>query len=913
MKTLSKRIKAVLCASILTLTLTAAFPQELAAADTLYTRDPFASDEDVNRWESEHFQFVWGKNGADSSKISTQFLEGNAANLEKCYDIYVDELGMNPPSESVEAYLRDGKKYKTNIYISGTGLADFPDDWAYMGYDSGGYAFMFCCVGAMEYNPPSWVLPHEFAHVMTAHQYGWNRNKYSGAWWEATANWFREEWLYATGNKVGYGTDFFETYLKNLNLTFPCGRDYYASWPFLIYLTENPDNMPDYGENFVRTMLQQGQTDEYPLSMVERLSSADFKETLGNYAKHMATFDFENQSSYRARMDELCARGDWNQQQIYTMLEPNGNGAYSVPTERAPQHAGMNIIPLTHSSRSITASLNGLTDVKGADWRACIVLEDKNGKTTYSKLFGNGESASIDVSPDITSAYLTVIATPDSDTYVKCGLPYGGDSEFSEKTLPFSAKTRYPYEVTLDGAKPLGLTLNVNKANGHSHSNGGGYVANTASVADSVYVGPDAMVLGYATVKDNVIITDHAVVEGNAQVSGNAVISGYGMVCERAKVYGNALVSDCGLVMENADVSGNAKVIESALIYGTYSLKDNAVAKGMAFCMYNGSASGQGIVDGDYYDDGGKTITKGTACGWVCDQSYVNSRPYTDGLYNSYEFTQDSDSIVKDKYTETYGVSFGSPLWESRRTSADGVITLDGTSQYVGLDESLCYFEDTEIQFGALWRGGEADSKLFYIGGTDAYMYFTPSNADGAAEFVISDGSSVQRLTADKALVKGEWSTVRVILTGDSGVLKINGQTAASASIKLDPIDVSLSAGDSLAAYLGRGESGGYFNGSVDFFSVFFKEATEPEYYYTEKEDIDPPSVTLWGDANCDGKVNVQDVAMLAKAALNMLELEGQGRLNADCKNDGKLNVQDVAIVAKLAINLLSQSEMPVA
>lgn len=37
--------------------------------------------------------------------------------------------------------LRDGKQYKVNFYISGTGLSPFTDDWAYMGYDSQGYAF----------------------------------------------------------------------------------------------------------------------------------------------------------------------------------------------------------------------------------------------------------------------------------------------------------------------------------------------------------------------------------------------------------------------------------------------------------------------------------------------------------------------------------------------------------------------------------------------------------------------------------------------------------------------------------------------------------------------------------------------------------------------------------------------------
>lgn len=274
---------------------------------------------------------------------------------------------MAPPSESTNLSLRDGKQYKTNIYISGTGLSGMDDDWAYMSYDSDGYAYMFCCVDAMQYNPPSWVLPHEFGHVVTAHQLGWNNNKYSYAWWEAMGNWYREQYLYSdySDDDTGHGTDFFETYLKNLNFTFPCGRDYYAAWPFLQYLTENPDGMDGYGSDFVKKMLQEGQPDEYPFDIVDRLAPADIKDTLGNFAKHMAALDFKNGDAYTSRLNELLSSGSWNWQQIYTMLEPvaGEKNTYQVPTERAPQHAGLNIVPLTVTGDTITVKLNGLTDI----------------------------------------------------------------------------------------------------------------------------------------------------------------------------------------------------------------------------------------------------------------------------------------------------------------------------------------------------------------------------------------------------------------------------------------------------------------------------------------------------------------------------------------------------------------------
>jgi hypothetical protein len=58
-------------------------------------------------------------------------------------------------------------------------------------------------------------------------------------------------------------------------------------------------------------------------------------------------------------------------------------------------------------------------------------------------------------------------------------------------------------------------TYDFNDGNGpvpaHQHSNGGGWVAATATVAASAYVGPDARVYGNTKVYDN------AAVYGNAR------------------------------------------------------------------------------------------------------------------------------------------------------------------------------------------------------------------------------------------------------------------------------------------------------------------------------------------------------------------------------------------------------------
>lgn len=72
-------------------------------------------------------------------------------------------------------------------------------------------------------------------------------------------------------------------------------------------------------------------------------------------------------------------------------------------------------------------------------------------------------------------------------------------------------------------------THDFNDGNGpvpaHRHVNGGGWVANTASVDDTAYIGRDAHVFGHAIVRDHTRVFGHARVFGLAIVRGHAVVS----------------------------------------------------------------------------------------------------------------------------------------------------------------------------------------------------------------------------------------------------------------------------------------------------------------------------------------------------------------------------------------------------
>lgn len=160
-------------------------------------------------------------------------------------------------------------------------------------------------------------------------------------------------------------------------------------------------------------------------------------------------------------------------------------------------------------------------------------------------------------------------------------------------------KTRKPREQKHDFKDGQG------RVPARRHINGKGWVANTAVVEDSVYVGPTsevfqrayvagkarlegkARVSGTATIHGNVLLKQHAQVYGEAVIRDNTTIGETARVCGRAhisggsRVLGNAIVSDCaqiisGIITGRSAVTGYALVVRGSLS-GDVVLRDNCV------------------------------------------------------------------------------------------------------------------------------------------------------------------------------------------------------------------------------------------------------------------------------------------------------------------------------------------------
>jgi serine acetyltransferase len=89
----------------------------------------------------------------------------------------------------------------------------------------------------------------------------------------------------------------------------------------------------------------------------------------------------------------------------------------------------------------------------------------------------------------------------------------------------------------------------------HKHKNGGGWVADSATVYKSAYVGPNARVFEDAMVLHNARVEGYAMVHGDAVVQDNAVIGGVAQVCGEALVKDNVEVWGTTVVTMEARLS----------------------------------------------------------------------------------------------------------------------------------------------------------------------------------------------------------------------------------------------------------------------------------------------------------------------------------------------------------------------
>ncbi len=764
--------------------------------DQDYDTTPMDADwKGMKSAESKHFRIFWGR---DLSKdFTTAQAHGTLRNFEEAWQVIVKVLKMKKvrPLEGQPGHLT-----KTNICTHAGG------------YQSGGGTVGMDPSG-LRVDPPSWVIPHELMHAFQEVQGG----KMPGMWWENHADYaiecylqhFRPLFEGTEDVRDGPPTCFNPAFMTMAHWYLAHGRDYYLCWPIWTYLDENPDAIPGLG-NCVSSRLWQSIGEHEDLfSCIKRIvPGVDLKSLIGAYARRNVSWSYGNGEAMRRVTNAHLNNEPQERARIYTDLirRPDAPDWWLVPQHKAPQAGGYTQHELSPPKNGeVSVELRGLSIAKDQDWRASLVALHKDGSEAgHAGPFGPGVQ-SFHIPPDAVRLVLVVAATPASFV----------DWEQDEMKYPIrthESRRRYHYEVRLVGASPLNaLPVKPSDVEGRSHTDGGGFVANTAKVAETAYVGPRARVLGEAQVQDNARITDEAVVQDKALIKDNAVIR------DHARVTGESMVS------------GTVRVLHEALLKDKAQARDLAVIEGCSEVWSDDGndayVGGDAVLTADY--GGARKVTNGFQSGFVgwvaCPEDWIAARTAPANRWVSYEFAAPHHDIIRDVPGMTDAYAIGRPGWQAKDASRSGFITFDGKAQALLLDRSVADLFEATISVWVKWSGGPAMQPVFHFGnGTDA-VFFTPDDGKGHAALIARKDGKTYTVEAQSALPKDRWVHLAVALDGKEAAIFGNAKLAAKGPCPFRLQDFRASDDQPAHCYLARGQSLSqpWFQGAMDDFRVW--------------------------------------------------------------------------------------------
>ncbi|KXH65542.1 hypothetical protein CSAL01_02941 [Colletotrichum salicis] len=339
--------------------------------------------------DSAHFRVYAGASSADDS----------LAMLEGAYECFVNTLGWRSSGLSFNEGSDNGPYYKTNVYS----VSKLEGAAGVMHSEQESGAGWLEVVDTYLATPG--VTIHEYGHALHYHQRTWVDQERTGAWWETVANWVADTYNTSplcadarTKHKSPEGRTEFEVN-KVLGDSFQVIVDgtvdsgnYYQAWPFLTYLTNNPDNIAGLGKDTLHQMMLQyeANSNETPLHTLDRVASnTTAAEIVGKYWAHMAYVDIghdQAQEIFNQAKDSVN----------FANVDKSGDG-YKVKSARAPRYMGANIMPLTTSGGKVDVKITSAGEftahlaIKGASSVRYVQLANGAGSAEVA----SGEEASL--------------------------------------------------------------------------------------------------------------------------------------------------------------------------------------------------------------------------------------------------------------------------------------------------------------------------------------------------------------------------------------------------------------------------------------------------------------------------------------------------------------------------------------
>ena len=514
-----------------------------AATKTVYIPSGWASTGEVP-WssdrtkESANFILLWGeKSGTDpkSAPSAYQFDPDNIlSQLESLYSFYVNTMHFTTETGAMALY-------KIDVIITGTWNNTALSDWATGGSADGKVGVINIAPAAAQ--PGSWGLAHELGHVFQTFTFLGRgsgiglTDASAGTFWETSAEYMAMQ-VYPDG-----GAGDLTRFLRTENLSYSSSRHHYGAWMLVQYLCDKHG-----GIQVFNNIWNQAKSTEHPLETYRRimnLTQDQLNTEIAEYAQHQVTYDFSNRSHVLPFITSVYGAGFINAYNgVPVDAVDQAAGHYAIPSWLAPSDFGYNKIKLVPSSDGALVRLHFKGHVNSAaqsGWSYGFVAV-KNGTPRYGPVY---------TAPDGEISFQT--QSGESEVYlVVAGAP--AIVHHYAFLDGYTKNYRYPYEFVVSGAVPSGYESGYTKpaatGGGHWHSNGGGWVSNSATVASTAYVGPRAAVYGNATVSGNARIEGLAWVNGGGSVSGNAVVK------DNAIIQGGVSIGGTAVVGGDAEPSG---------------------------------------------------------------------------------------------------------------------------------------------------------------------------------------------------------------------------------------------------------------------------------------------------------------------------------------------------------------------
>ncbi|KAI2617923.1 hypothetical protein GGS26DRAFT_393535 [Hypomontagnella submonticulosa] len=352
--------------------------------------------------DSPHFRVY----NAQSDSVANAVLQ----TLESAYDCFITGQGWRSTGLSFNQDNDNGPWYKMNVYD----VADLGANTAANTGTDSATGLSFLNVVTQWMNTPS-ITVHEFGHAMTYAERYWINQGRTGAWWETVANFVADTFITSSicaDSRARYGQSSGDTLMnlkKVIGDSFQVIVDgsrgtgnYYEAWPFLTYITNNPDNYVGLGmANFPNVWRKyKRNSNETPLHILDQLAAPTKIQTVvARYWARMAYVDIGHEKA-RALFERQ--RKEFN----YANLDSQGGGKYKVKAARQPRYMGANIIPLRATGTSI-----GVTVTANAPYTASLAIKASNGAVRYVQVADNKAQVTLASGEEAT---LVVVNTPNT-------------------------------------------------------------------------------------------------------------------------------------------------------------------------------------------------------------------------------------------------------------------------------------------------------------------------------------------------------------------------------------------------------------------------------------------------------------------------------------------------------------------